>query len=501
MSDNESIEFDYSRIFSMKELESILIGAIDKTLGEIDKDKGLIRKAAHKKDKGIVGNVIEQSLLGCKRDNKQQADLNVDGTAVELKTTAIRLSKTEGEKYAAKEPVSVTAVSPDRIVKEVFEKSEFWAKASHLLFVYYLYSHKIDEAGDCIDFVMKGYQFKRFEAEDRARLQRDWTAVRDFIKRIQRSHPDYPEAYYHLLSSGVRSELGVLDTAPKWPNNPRFRFKRAFVNTFVQEWYAKARGLKEPYEKLPNDYLNYRQIDEKCHALASKYKGEKVGSLFEQLKISKKAGPAKQDSERIIVKMFGGAASKMSKIEVFSKFGLIGKTLVLTRGGLKTEDLKLFSVDFDEIQNPSAAFENSAFAANFAETQILFAVFSEPSREAAFSENVFLGFKRYHFDDAFIEKNVRPVWEKMRKLIFAKQLRNVPVLNRDGTQRINKNGCASEAPNWPKAKDGEVFIRGTGQDSSPANKPICINGVHMYRQDLWIRGAYIAKDLESVPYL
>ncbi|WEV58656.1 MutH/Sau3AI family endonuclease [Bifidobacterium sp. ESL0728] len=488
-----------SHKFSRKELESLLDDCIEKTLAEVDVKHVL---ATAKKNKGYAGAVIEQSVLGYPADSAQRPDLIVDGSIpTELKTTGIKSSKNSGSVYEAKEPVSVTAVSPETIAKENFENSKFWEKTAHMLFVFYLYSHKASSPVEYADFPIKGYEFTDFDGDDKVRLQRDWTIVHDFIQMLQERYPNEVESHYPEISSVINSRLSVIDTAPKWPNRPRFRLKRSFVDVIVQEWYKKSLGRKSNYEKLPGRYLGYQEIDSKCHELSKMYKGKTVRELFDILGIKKANGPTKQDAERIVVKMFGGEASSMSKIDVFSKIGLVGRSFVLTRSRKGTEDTKLFPIDFDELQDVNMPFEESSFAANFIDQQILFVIFSEPSHDAAFSENVFEGFKRFHFDDDFIQSQVKSVWDTMRNLIFKQELKNVQKIGKNGKPIKNKNGIIQEASNWPKAKDGNVFVRGTGADSSSRNKPICINGVRMYRQNIWVRRVYLVEALKTIEYL
>ena len=55
------------------------------------------------------------------------------------------------------------------------------------------------------------------------------------------------------------------------------------------------------------------------------------------------------------------------------------------------------------------------------------------------------------------------------------------------------------APNWPKSRDGVLFIRGTGTDAN--DKPVEVTGVRMYRQNVWIKGKELVEQLSATPYL
>lgn len=483
--------------FTRSQLERVLGEAVGKRLREIDTAGVLSGKAGNK---GVPGAVVEQSVLGYPADNKARPDLLVDGTEVELKTTGVlHAPKNEGG-FKAKEPVSVTAVRPGAIVDEEFETSRFWHKCAHLLFVYYLYADRNatpKRPETYAEFTIEGYQFVDVAGEDRKAVEHDWTVVRDFVRRLHEEYgQDAPEHYGRISSDLNRYQLGVLDTAPKYPNPPRFRLKRRFVDTFVQRCFGQR------LEQLPEDFATFAEFDAQCHELTQRYRGWTIGRLMDHFAVPLGRGISKQTTERIAIRMFGGVSGSMKDIELFQRFSINPKTITLTATGARTEDMKLDSIDFDELQDPDTDFDDSAFRACFSETQLLAIMFEEPDRGAPRSEHVFQGFKRYMFPDEFIQTDVRRVWDRMRWLIETHELRIVPRRLKDGSlKRSTKTGEVAEAPNWPKSADGDVFVRGTGGDSSPKYKSVVVNGLHMYPQNLWIRGAYLAEQLQHLPFL
>lgn len=89
--------------------------------------------------------------------------------------------------------MSVTAVSPKQIVKEVFETSHFWAKLVHLLLVYYLYdSDEIVEAKEYANFELKGYEFHVFSKKDKQILENDWGQSVISSSRFKKNIPTIP---------------------------------------------------------------------------------------------------------------------------------------------------------------------------------------------------------------------------------------------------------------------------------------------------------------------
>ena len=173
--------------FTRKELDTILSSVVGKTLGEADVNNVFNRTIIHPKITGIAGDVVEQSILDYPSDQDKNPDLIVDGINTELKTTGIRKPKKNSDfAFEAKEPMTITAVSPHSITEEKFETSSFWHKLEHLLLVYYHYdSPETVTAAEYANFFIKGYHFHEFSEEDKEILKNDWLIVRNFIQSLK----------------------------------------------------------------------------------------------------------------------------------------------------------------------------------------------------------------------------------------------------------------------------------------------------------------------------
>ena len=417
-----------------------------KTLENIDKNAGtkLFEQDSWTRDKGIAGKVVELSVLNLPGyDPSHNPDITVGNVNYEVKTTGIKKDR-QGED-CAKEPVSITAVSPEDIINQEYRGSTFFKKIEHLLFFYYRYdySKRISNgtdnskstAADYRKFELLDYQFHEhdeFSEIDRKRLQDDWTAVRDFAKRIREnySEKELSEKPYKEISDELRAlNLTLLDTAPRWTNNPRFRFKRTFVSAIYSE---RGKNAQKAFDTLENPPECIQDIIDKCTELVKNYSGKTLRQLNDCSELNLHLTEnSKSVAEAVIVKMFGGKSCHMSKIELFCKAGIIGKSIVLTRGGKRTEDVKFFDIDFDEITNGPQIdyrsdkansadivdeFEESQFYEYFWNHKILFAVFEEPNQNASLLENKFIGFALLTFDEDFL-KEVKTTWEMIRDLV------------------------------------------------------------------------------------
>jgi DNA mismatch repair enzyme MutH len=487
-------------VISKKDAENILNDIVGKTLGEVD-SKGVFKRAIlNQKITGIAGDVIEQSVFGYPANSKQDADLYIDGKDVELKTTGIRKPKKKSSHhFEAKEPMSITAVSPDKITAQNFETSKFWHKLENMLLVYYHYdSYETVKAKDYANFIIKDYQFHNFSKEDKEILKNDWNIVRNYIKKLQEEYV-FPQNEYKRISSELRKHLMFIDIAPKWPNKPRFRLKRATVSNIIQKHFG------EKFEELDAYYTSFKELDIKLHNLTVKYKGKTIEQLINELSIpiqkNKNGDVHKSISEKIVVKMFGANEKKISKIELFNKIGIIPKTVTQTKKGTKTEDTKLLTIDFTEWKDENINFEDSSVYNYFNNQHFLCILFEEPSPASKLLENKFLGFKRVIFNESLIDNDVRKVWLKVRELINTNQLKESVVFNKkNGSPRINKKtGKPMTSINFPKSKDNTFFLKGTGRDSD--NKSTIVNGINMYQQNLWIRGDTLVTMLKNIDFI
>lgn len=221
----------------------------------------------------------------------------------------------------------------------------------------------------------------------------------------------------------------------------------------------------------------------------------------------------KQYAEQVIVRMFGGSVKKMSRVEMFNRFGIIGKAVTLTQNGGRTEDTKLLSVDFSELAEENffdedlgeerpKQFEDSELYNYLNDNKFLCIVFQEVPDEdgvVRLDNNIFRGFKLIDLSSDEIMAAAKESWENARQLIHDGELKSELVYKKDGSQRFTpKTHLPMEATNLPKAEGNLIFFRGTGND---ATNKILVNDVRMYRQNYWIKGTHLVEILDRTNYV
>lgn len=499
--------------FEKNVLISKLSNIKDKKFEEID-NKGLFEHVRQfNRQKGIAGDVIEQCVLEYPANTNQEPDLIVvDNSAevrTELKVTGM-VYKPRSKEYMAKETMSITGVGVPELPQQTFETSHFWEKIAHMLIVYYHYdSSSSVQPYYYKDFYVRGFDFFEFDDKEKEVLKSDWEEVLKLAKSVARNVDSTPNSVQwkndikneYIRTHGVlREKLTYIDLAPKYP--PRFRLKKQLVNLMI----AKCFGYK--YEKLDVDYSSISELDKKINDLTKQYNGKTIKDIADIFDIeyqNKGNNKLKSIAEKIVISMFGGKSKSLNKIELFNKFGIVAKTIVISSKGKRTEDMKFGRVHFDELirekiidnetnKERNIQFEDSEIYANFADMELLCIIFQEcPNSKGKVDliNNKFIGFKRIVLSDDFINTYVKTCWDDTRDKIINNKLEFVYEYDKNNNKIINKSGSYRGAANFIKSSDNKVFIRGGGNDSSDKKRTEVVNGIRMIPQYYWIKGETI----------
>ena len=497
----------------------LLEGVKGKTLGEVDKSHQFARTQKSQKITGIAGDVIEQSVFGYERDSKQECDIEIDGVLTELKTTGVRVPKSDlkyvkglsGAAYnvylGAKEGISITGVTFEPDIQRDFMTSHFWEKSEHLLIVFYEYkSYNVVPASEYAKFPIVDYCYNRFSDEERDKLQNDWEIVRNYLQAVYAKYPSQEERNENLqgFTHVLRPDLLLIELVPGFKKKstgtyqkPRYRLKQTFVDYIVRGHFDKSRAATEV--KLCESFSSFSQLDARCHSITAKYKGKTFFQLKRLFGIDTEMS-TKDFGAKCVLKMFDANCNRLNQITDFTKVGIIAKTITITPTGGRTEDMKLKHIDFEEWADRDIEFEESDLYAYFCEHSFLCPVFCEHDHEDP-SKTTFEGFKRFAFDESFIENEVKRTWEDSRNLIHRNELIWEYIYDKQGNKRRNKSGAYMGAPNFPKSSEYVVFFRGGANVSTDATRTEIVNGIKMLPQFFWLKGSYIADKLQTLSYL
>lgn len=515
------------RRFTKAKIAEILDGVVGKTLGEVDAigSRQFDRTLENPKITGIAGDVIEQSVLGYARDSNQECDIEIDEVLVELKTTGVRVPKSEfniakkktGDEYnlhlGAKEGISITTITLEPTIQTDFLTSHFWEKAKRILIVFYEYkSYAAVPASEYANFPIVGYCLNTFSESEQKQLKRDWEIVRDYLKDYYEKYSNPEERRDNLVGFThiLRPDLLLVELVPGYKKRnlakpskaenfqkPRYRLKKTFIDYIVRGHFNRSRAQHEI--NLKESFSSFEELDRRCHDLTIKYGGKSFHEL-KQIFVIKSAITTKDFGAKVILKMFDANCTRLNQIADFIKTGIEARTIILTPNGKNTEDMKFHLIDFDEWSDRNVDFEDSEIYTFFMEHSLLCPIFTEYDTKDK-NKTIFEGFKRFSFDDDFINKEVKRMWEDSRKLIHTNTLIWEYCFDKEGKPIKNKSGSYKGAPNFPKKADYIVFFRGGANDSSDESRTQIVNDIKMLPQFFWLKGQYISEKLKSLPFL
>ena len=427
------------------------------------------------KNKGNLGQIVEESFFGYKINSDPRADFYEAG--VELKVTPYKINKNGS--ISAKERLILTMIDYFSVINETFENSHLWEKANLILLIYYLYeANKESNLDYRIDYV------KLF------------TPPKDDVKIIKHDF----ELIVNKILNGKAHELSESDTlylgaAPKAssskdrrrqpksdiPAKPRaFAFKNSYM-TYVLNNYIIP-GKKD--EKILKTDTNI-PFEEYVNSKIAKYIGKSIDELCEIFDLDKKHKP-KHIEAMLAYRILG---IKGNKAEEFEKANIKVKAIRITNNNKIRESMSFPNFDFIELAEED--WEDSKFANDLRETRFLFIVYKEDK----FGDLRLKGSQFWNIPYDDLEKNVKAVWQETKDII-----------NEGVKFEIKGNRVLN---NLPKAKDNLVcHVRPHAAKSAyklnnfeSGNIELYANelpdGQWMTKQCFWLNNTYILSQLNK----
>lgn len=260
-----------------KSLEELLIFTEDivgKKFKEIDKNCLLLNK----KDKGVLGKVVETGFYGYELNNNAEADFSDLG--VELKVTGYK-KNIKGSK-SAKERLVLSKINYSDIIHEKFDSSKVLFKNKNLLIIWYEYSHEHKQ--DYAEFKIKCFQLYNMDI-DMDIFENDFNIIKNTVKN----------GNAHLLSEGDTSYLGACIKGKsskdrvKQPKSPIMAKPRAFSlkNSYMTGLLRSIGSETHPPSKFKTAYNYVYSNFEPYFGLSQLEISEKLGMNISPEKIPK----------------------------------------------------------------------------------------------------------------------------------------------------------------------------------------------------------------------
>ena len=351
-----------------------------RTFKEIDSEHLLENTTNLKRNKGILGHVVESGFYKYPINSNPQADF--DKIGVELKVTGYKKNK-KGEK-SAKERVSLSKIDFNKIVNEEYEYSKLIYKNKKILFIWYFY----EKGKDIGDFLITDYQLYDM-SQDEETIKNDFYIIKQKVK----------DGRAHELSESDTSYLGACTKA-------RTSKDRTTQPNSTIPAKPRAYSLKNSYMSgilnsigttISFDTNEFKTVEEYVLAKLRPYIGKSQLEILEEItgQTYKEKIP-KNLNKMITDKIIGKDDELAEKDDLFKKTSFIIKNSPITPKGAYRERMSFRNLTLNEFGDD---WEDSYWKLFFDETSILNIVWKEPRAGSKNGERILEGVNKISFND------------------------------------------------------------------------------------------------------
>lgn len=464
---------------SLEEVTKLLESAEGKTFRELDKTG----RGESVRNKGALGNIIEESVLHYPINSDAKADILVGNTRYELKVTPLKHSgKGRNRRTIAKERLVLDIINYENLPDEKFESSCFWIKSKNIIMVYYYDDREDKKAQSRLDCRVLKSVILHYDESDIATIREDWETIREkvasgYADQLSESDTNYLAA----CTKGANASTMRDAPAPEGSGATKIRAKQrafSFKSSFMTAIAERALVSRVMEYHLPISPT--QTLSEFLEQRMNPFIGKTVDDIALQLGVRKSG--AKDSNNRLALKMIGVEGRSVENVEQFRKANITQlKTVVMYPNGLPKENMSFRQItedEWNELASVTATWEDSFLYRYFEENKFFIVTFESPApyKEHVSGEDFLTGGFLWNMPESDIERYVRPVWERLHELMmngksvrYGRGTNLLPGTNFNGVCHLRPKGA-------------------TGKDT--VHLP---NGESITKQCFWLDRHYIAK--------
>lgn len=485
-------EYNEDRRFSsLEEVMKRLVAAEGKSFREID-STGRINRPGSKRAKGLLGQIIEESVLGYSLNSDKMPDIQVGDDFYELKVTPLKhLRRGPAPKVSAKERLVMDIINYMTLPQERFETSTFWTKAQRMIVVYYYDDRKDAETQTREDCKVLGSFVFHYEPDDLATIRADWEFIH---KKVSEGHADElsesDTSYLAACTKGQTAESSLrFAPAPAGSGVAQIEAKQRAFSYKSSFMTAVARRMLNPNGSINRfQFSPYQTLEEYVRLKIGNNRGRTVQDLSLEygLPIRTANGQSsKSFNQHLTLRLLGTESTRPEEIEQFAAAGVTQvKTTVLYQSGIPEQDMSFPALDEDdwnELADANVQWHDSTLYRFFEETKFCITVFQGQGKKRADcrkEDDTLLGGFLWNMPEADIENYVRPAWETVHNLMANRE----PTYYNDDSRKNRLPG---------KTFNGVFHMRPHGRDGKDTIE--LPNGEEITKQCWWLDRRYIAR--------
>ena len=321
-----------------------------KTFEEID-SKNLLKNTNPKRQKGILGQIVETGFYKYDLNNKSNADF--ENLGIELKVTGYKQNKNGS--ISAKERLVLSKIDFNKIINETYESSHLLEKCKKMLIIWYLYEPKKEAK----DYVITHHQLYDMN-KDEYIFKSDFELIKEKVLNGKA----------HELSEGDTSKDRTSQPFSDIPSKPRaYSLKNSYMTGILRNSIKSKITLNIEQSKLnlnhdfeiDNSHGNlekiprFKTIEEYITAKIKPYIGKTQLEILREITGKTYAEKIPKQISKMISDILIGKDNELyKKDELFTKTNYIIKNLpvngekALERMSFKSLELNDFNDNWED---------------------------------------------------------------------------------------------------------------------------------------------------------
>lgn len=380
---------------SYKTIEDVL-NKLSTSYGRSFKEFDINNRLSNSKNKGALGNIVEEGIFGYKINSKPEADFAHLG--LELKTTGIIRNK--NRTIRAKERLTLESLNYFKVVEQDFKSSDLWNKIQKMILVVYEYVNELNY-GDMK--IINGF-LHEFSEEDIKIIEQDYLQI---VAKIKSGKAEEISEGDTLYLGACTAGTGQMQSQPFSSNKAKQR-KFSLKNSYITQIIRRKVDFRN-FERITSEIdLKTKTFEEIIESKLSVFyeKSEKEILRFFSLSTN-----SKSRYEMYIAKMLG-VKGKVNNTDEFLKANLTLKTIRVMGNGKIKESMSFPAFTFKEIVD--SEWEENDFKSLLESQKFLFAIFEEINGEYYFKR-----IKFWNVPIKVVEEDLYNVYSKLKEVLLS----------------------------------------------------------------------------------
>lgn len=483
---------------SVEEVYNHALDAVGEKVEDIIKEESVQYYYKNPKNKGWIGNKIEEDYFYIPNNNKKEADIPY--LNLEIKVTPIYKTKRKKE-WSSKERLTLNIFDFNDEYKRTFEQASFLEKASLMNLLFYEYEEDIPSP----QFEIKAasiFDFNKLPKEDLLIIEQDWNIIVQKIKEGKAEElSDRLTTYLGATTKGAKTEenMATQPFSNVKAHRRAFTLKNSYMTQYIRRLMAEQK-TKERVIKNVNS-LKEQSFEQIILDTYKPFIGKTKNELAEKFNI---IIPDKNDKASLflIARKMLNVKSDIQQTEEFIKSGISVKIVTVEKANT-TEHFKL-TIPEETIIDPSYLvsedWDTSILREYLLDTKFLLVVFEKKG-----STIVFKGVMFWYVPYNELEEVMAKEWKEVKNT-FQKglSLTYTPTRVFNNLPNPSETKCLHVRPSADKARyydDGKNAIK-LPSPSTWINRPSKLKkkytDYYMTKQAWWFNSNYMYEQVKDM---